>query len=146
MRRIYIFAVPAALLVIGIAIAIAIYAGKASEMSIQPHRIKNSGYALLTWMSKSGDICYAIVPQHKKKKFLNNWFSKWNGLCGISQLEEDLSALPKGEYVEWNNAPPRFTYPKRKIAEDLEEFAKNKGVELNLNPTLDVQIFPDGPP
>ena len=142
----HIFAVPVILLVVGLAIAIGVYAGKASEMSVQPNRIQHSGYTLLTWLTKSGDVCYAIVPQYNKKKFTNNWFSKWNGVCGISQLKEDLSALPKGETVEWNNFPPKFTYPQRKVAEDLEEFAKSKGVELVLNPHLDVQIFADGPP
>lgn len=146
MSRRYLLGTLAVLIAVALAITAGVYAGKASEMSVQPQRIQHSGYALLTWMSKSGDICYAIVPQYNKKKFANNWFSKWNGVCGISQLKENLSALPKGETVEWNNFPPRFTYPQRKVAEDLEEFAKSKGVQLILNPALDVQMFPDGPP
>ena len=131
----------------GLGFAAGMFATRAYEVPIEPYRVKHGGYRLLTWKNKSGDVCFAIMPRYKAWKFETNPFSKWNGTCGLSVLKDELSALPSGEWIEWTNVPyGKFPYPERKTAEELEEFAKSKGIELVLNPALDVQIFADGPP
>ena len=115
-------------------IALGIYAGKPSAMNIEPHRLKQR-YTLLTWKSHSGEVCFAMVPQYKSMRFVENPFNKWGGQCGISKLKEDLSMLPKDTYVEWVNWS-WFPYPSEAVTSDVMEFAKSKGVELTLEPVL----------
>ena len=135
------------LLTLGLGLAVGMFATRAYEVPINASRVKKEGYRLLTWKGQSGDVCFAIMPKYKAWKFETNCFSKWNGKCGLAVLKDDLSALPNGEVVEWTNSPPgKFPYPTRKTVEELEEFAKSKGIELALNPALDAQIFEDGPP
>jgi hypothetical protein len=128
------------LIALALGIGIGIYAGKATEMSIEPHRLKQ-GYSLLTWNVRSGELCFAIVPKYKETKFVENPFSKWGAKCGISQLEEELSVLPKGSAVEWNNFSG-YEYPREHIAESIVTFARSKGVNLYLNPVSDKPDFP----
>ncbi len=143
----YVFIAIIVLIAFGLGLAVGMFATRAYEVPIEPYRVKHGGYRLLTWKGKSGDLCFALIPRYKAWKFETSWFSKWNGTCGLSVLKDELSALPSGEWVEWTNSPTwKFPYPTRKTAEELEEFAKSKGIELVLNPAIDVQIFSDGPP
>ena len=118
---------------------------KASEMSVEPQSIKRHGYCLFTWPGKSDGVCFAIIPKYKSKKYMHNWFSKWGGECGLPLLKEELSALPNGEYVEWLNLPPKFTYPQRQVSEDLVDYGKKVGLDFRMSPGLDQRMFSDWP-
>ena len=64
---------------------------------------------------------------------------------GLVTLKNQLSALPTGAYVEWNNSPGQFSYPDRKTAQELEEIAKSKGLEFHENPAVDKKVYSDEP-
>jgi hypothetical protein len=119
----------------------AFYAGKAREIPVKPY-----GYSLLTWKGKSDDdVCFVFVPGNKDDAYMRNWFAKWGGQCGVSSLRKELSDLPSCEVVFWRNRPPKFTYPKRDVFEELFDFAKSRGLDIRMNPMTDTELFPDGP-
>ncbi len=94
-------------------------------------------YCLLTWGSKSNDFCFALMLEYKRGDFLHSWTSKWGAKCGLAQLKEALAVLPSGTHVFWNTWPPRKCYyPEERIVNEVREFAKNKGVYLELLPAL----------
>lgn len=132
----------AVLFAAAISLTVGIYIGQATQVPIEPSEVKE-GYSLLTWESRSHDLCFALIPKYKREKFARNWFSKWDGKCGVSRLMEELSTLPRGTYVEWNNWPPRFILPRQSVAERLGEFAKSKGIEWHENPMLDAPMYSD---
>jgi hypothetical protein len=74
--------------------------------------------------------------------FVHKWNSKWNARCGLSELEQALAALPRDTKVAWENWPPRFTYPSEDVTQQVMEFAKSRGIQLELLPVADKTIFP----
>jgi len=94
-------------------------------------------YCLLTWKNHSGDLCFALMLEYKSDRFIHKWNSKWGAKCGIAKLEEALAALPKDTYVGWNNWPPKFDYPPDNIIDEVIEFAKSKGVRIEVDPAIE---------
>jgi len=121
--------------------AVGIYFGKATELTVEPQRLKQA-YSLFTWQNSVGELCFAITPKYKSTKFAHNPFSKWGAKCGTAQLKNELAILSKDTYVEWTNWW-RFPYPQKDVALDIEAFAQSKGIDLQLNPVLDKRVFPD---
>jgi hypothetical protein len=115
------------------------YNARPLATSYEPGEFKN--YCLLTWNGRSDDLCFGLMQRYKRNEFIKGWFSKWRGKCGVSELKHELSTLPQNTYIEWNNWPPRFTYPQQNVADELVEFAKTKGLRLELNPAFDQPVF-----
>ena len=102
--------------------------------------------SLLTWKGWSGDLCFLLVPMIQRGRVTHDFWSKWSGQCGVANLKNALSAVPKDKYVYWNNWPGKFRYPSDKFCDEIIAFAKGKGVHLELNPTLDAEVFTDWQP
>jgi hypothetical protein len=102
---------------------------------------------LYTWKGWSGDLCFLLVPKFARGRARHDFWSKWQGKCGVSTLKEALRSLPADKkYVEWNNSPPKFQLPSDRFCDQMVEFAKSEGVRLIINPSLDVEMFSDWEP
>jgi hypothetical protein len=101
---------------------------------------------LLTWKGWSGELCFLLLPMMQHGRATHDFWSKWNGECGIPNLKKALSAVPKDQYVYWNNWPPKFQYPSGQFCDEMIAFSKSQGVNLELNPTLDAEVFTDWQP
>jgi hypothetical protein len=102
--------------------------------------------SLLTWKGWSGDLCFLLVPMIERGRAQHDFWSKWRGQCGVPKLKEALSAVPKDKYIQWNNSLPKFQYPSYKFCEEVEEFAKTKGLRLEISPAVDAPMFSDWQP
>ena len=94
-------------------------------------------YSLFTWKSRSHGLCFALMLQYKSGNFIHGWTSKWGQKCGIDQLKQSLSTLPKDTYVYWNTWPPKnCDYPEKTVVRDVIASAASKGVHVELLPVL----------
>jgi hypothetical protein len=91
---------------------------------------------LLTWKGWSGELCFLLLPMMQRGRATHDFWSKWNGQCGIPKLKKALSAVPKDQVVYWNNWPDKFTYPERDVVREIIDFAKTKGIQLEELPAL----------
>jgi hypothetical protein len=91
---------------------------------------------LLTWKGWSGELCFLLLPMMQRGRATHDFWSKWNGQCGISKLKGALGAVPKDQVVYWNNGTGKFTYPERDVVLEIFDFAKTKGVQLEKSPAL----------
>jgi hypothetical protein len=91
---------------------------------------------LLTWKGWSGELCFLLLPMMQRGRATHDFWSKWNGQCGISKLKEALSAVPKDQIVYWNDGTGKFTYPDRAVVQEIIDFAKTKGIQLEESPAL----------
>ena len=91
---------------------------------------------LLTWKGWSGEPCFLLLPMMQRGRATHDFWSKWNGQCGISTLKEALSAVPKDQVVYWNDGTGKFTYPDRAVVQEIIDFAKTKGIQLEESPAL----------
>jgi hypothetical protein len=132
----------ACLLISGTCLWIGIQIGQASELAVHPSEAKE-GYTLVTWEDRSHDLCFVFTPKTKTELFWSNWFNKYKGRCGTSHLIEELKTIPPGTYIEWNNRPPRFIFPRQKVAAYIGEFAKSRGLDWHENPALDLPVYSD---
>jgi membrane-bound ClpP family serine protease len=101
-----------------------------------PTPVNPTEYCLLTWQERAGDVCFKLVFNFERSRAIHSWTSKWGGKCGSSQLKGALGSLPKGSYVHWYSWPPKFDYPPGIDIDELTEFAKTKGINLQLSPAL----------
>jgi hypothetical protein len=113
--------------------------------TIIPHEYFDQ-MALFTWKGWSGDLCFLLVPMIERGRAQHDFWSKWNGKCGVENMKKALSAVPKDKYVYWENWPRKFHYPSHEFCDEILEFAKTKGVHLELNPALDTDLFTDWQP
>ena len=91
---------------------------------------------LLTWKGWSGELCFLLLPMMQRGRATHDFWSKWNGQCGISKLKEALSAVPKDQIVYWNDGTGKFTYPDSAVVQEIIDFAKTKGIQLEESPAL----------
>ncbi len=124
-----------ALISFGIGVLIGNEIGKARELAVKVTDVRE-GYSLLTWESSDHDLCFVLVPKNKFDSFIANWFVKWNHNCGAIRLMEELSTLPPGTYVEWNDDPPRFVYPRDEVVTRLSEYAHSRGIDWHVKPVI----------
>ena len=91
---------------------------------------------LLTWKSRSGELCFLLLPMIQRGRATHDFWSKWSAQCGISKLKTALSAVPKDQVVYWNDWPNKFTYPEDDVVREITDFAQTKGVRLEESPAL----------
>ena len=91
---------------------------------------------LLTWKGWAGDVCFLLLPMMQRGHATHDFWSKWNGQCGIPKLKEALSAVPKDQVVYWNDWPDKFTYPEADVGREIFDFAQTKGIQLEKLPAL----------
>ena len=91
---------------------------------------------LLTWKGWSGDLCFLLLPMMQRGRATHDFWSKWNGQCGIPKLKDALSAVPKDQVVYWNNWPGKFAYPEDHVLREIIDFAQSKGVRLEESPAV----------
>ena len=124
----------------GIGIAMGAYYTEPRHLLVVPqeaqHESLDSGYALFTW-ARSGKLCFAFMPKCKSGQFARSWFAKCTGDCGISRLEDELSAFPEGTSIEWDNWPDgwggwRFGWPQDEVTDRIKKFAKEKHLNLTF--------------
>jgi hypothetical protein len=120
------------------------YIFEPSEINIPSHHFDEM--SLLTWKGRSEDICFLLVPRIEQGRATHNFWSKWHGQCGVSQLKNALTAAPMNKNIVWINYPPRFVLPSEHFCDEMLVFAKSKGVKFRLNPMLDVEMFSEWEP
>jgi len=91
---------------------------------------------LLTWKGWSGDLCFLLLPMTQRGRATHDFWSKGRGRCGIANLKDALSAVPKDQTVDWNDWPGKFSYPDDQLVQEVIEFAKTKGIRIEQMPTL----------
>src|SRR6266705_2297674 len=95
------------------------------ESSTPAHEFEQ--YSLFTWNTRSGDLCFAIMLEVERPKFIHSWFPKTGAKCGISGLKKALVALPKDTYVFWETWPPKkMDYPPENVVQEVIEFAESR--------------------
>ncbi len=133
---------------IAVAVLVGIFIGKyifePTETNIPSHHFDE--LSLLTWKGWSGDLCFLLVPRIEQGRATHNFWSKWQGQCGVSQFKDAIAAVPKSKNVVWINYPPRFVLPSEKFCDEIVAFAESKGVKFSVNPMLDVEMFADWEP
>jgi hypothetical protein len=92
--------------------------------------------SLLTWKGWSGDLCFLLVPMMQRSRAGHDFWSKWRGRCGSGALKEALLAVPRNQYVYWNDWPPKFTYPDDRVVQEILEFAKANDIHLEESPSV----------
>jgi len=120
------------------------YFSEEAEINIPNHHFYQM--SLLTWQGHAGDICFLLVPRIEQGRAIHDFWSKWQGQCGVSQLKEKLASVPKEKSVVWTDRPPRFEFPSETFRDELVEFAKSKGLDLSLSPRLDGEVYPEWEP
>ncbi|MFZ1219259.1 MAG: hypothetical protein WAO00_08195 [Chthoniobacterales bacterium] len=103
--------------------------------SIPPHEFEQ--YTLFTWNKGGGDVCFAIMLEFQRSKFIHSWFPKRRGKCGISELKNALLTLPKESNVLWEDWPPKkLDYPPDAIIDEVTQFAEANGIHVKQSPAL----------
>ncbi len=133
--RTYLLILAVTLIVFGFVFVVGGYYSEPAHILVEPQRAKveslESGFALFTW-ARSGKLCFAFMPKCKSGQFARNWFAKCTGECGISRLEEELSAFPEGTSIEWDNWPEKFGWPQTEVTDRIKKFAKAKHLNLTF--------------
>jgi hypothetical protein len=101
-----------------------------------PTPVNYTEYSLFTWQDRSGNVCFKLTFNFEKSRVIHSWTAKFGGSCGISELRQRLSSLPKGSYVFWYTWPPKFDYPPGVDTDELITVAAGKGVNLQLTPAM----------
>lgn len=106
------------------------------QTSIPPHQFEQ--YTLFTWKKGSDDVCFAIMPEFQRSRFIHSWFPRRQGKCGVDQLKIALSELPKGSSVFWETWPPKnFEYPSDSTVDEVTRFAEARGVQVKQSPAVE---------
>ena len=94
-------------------------------------------YSLLTWTSRTGELCFALMPIRERAAFLRRWFPKRQGTCGLADLKSAIERLPDGVAVMWEDIPRRnFTYPAARVCDEVVEFATAHHAKVVFVPVL----------
>ena len=105
------------------------------QTSIPPHQFEQ--YTLFTWNKGSDDVCFAIMLEFQRLRFIHSWFPKRNGKCGVDQLKNALSALPKDSNVFWETWPPKnLDYPPQAVVDEIIAFAEADGIHVKQSPAV----------
>ncbi len=131
-------------LVFAMGIAVGKYLFEPAETVIPAHY--QDELSLLTWKGRDGTICFLLVPRSEKSHVTHDFWSKWKGKCGVSELKNALALVPSDKSVRWSNRPPRFVLPSERFCDEIVSFAHKNGVDLGINPMLDVEMFTDWEP
>jgi hypothetical protein len=111
------------------------YAAEPGEITIPAEQFKQ--YSLLTWETRSRALCFSLMREYQRGRFIHSWTSKWGAKCGVAELKQALSALPKETYVYWNTWPPKnCDYPEDTVVREVVDFAATKNVHVQLAPAL----------
>ena len=81
-------------------------------------------------------LCFALMREFERHKFIHRWFPKRNLKCGVPELKQALASLPKGTTVLWTNWPKKFDYPDQTVIDDLIAFAAQHDVRLEESPVV----------
>ena len=124
-----------ALLALVVGYALGFYSALPYEASIPAHSFEQ--YTLFTWNTRSGDVCFAIMLEYQRPKFIHSWFPKRKANCGVSELKKALVSLPKDSYVSWETWPPKnFDYPPENVVEDVIKFAETNRIRIQQSPAV----------
>jgi len=91
-------------------------------------------YVLYTWNERSDGLCFALMIQADRYRFLRRWFPKRKARCGVTELRQALAALPKNSFVLWQDSRSKgFDYPDEQAVRELIDFAKDLGIRLEVS-------------
>jgi hypothetical protein len=93
-------------------------------------------YCLFTSNRSDGELCFALIREFERRKFVHRWFPRRKLKCGVAELKQALASLPKGTSVLWTDWPGTFDYPAPGISEDLIAFAAQHEVRVEKSPIV----------
>jgi hypothetical protein len=100
---------------------------------------KSGAYFLLySWSDRQSNYYFALVPRRNEKAFLGRFAIKFSQRYSLSNLRRSLSKLPSGSLIIWQERRELgLTMPPAVWVDRVVELATSKGVQIELNPTLD---------
>jgi hypothetical protein len=93
-------------------------------------------YCLFTSKQVDGEVCFALMREFERRRFIHQWFPKRKLRCGITDLKDALASLPKGTSVLWTDWPGTFEYPASNVMEDVIAFARQHEVHIEQSPVV----------
>jgi hypothetical protein len=105
-----------------------------SNAQDRPREKAFKGMELYSWTNSSGEWVFALMVGTNREKTVAEIQNVKYVIPSISALEKRFSLLAVGEQVYWYAGFSDFSYPDKKILEDVTFSAKKAKIELYLPP------------
>jgi hypothetical protein len=93
-------------------------------------------YCLFTSNRSDGELCFALMREFERRKFIHRWFPQRALKCGVAELKHALASLPKGTNVLWTDLPDKFDYPRPDAIADIISSAGQHDVHVEKSPMV----------